>query len=250
MERIDIYRLQQSWGGMPILTIFPGLTTAPFASDDLHIICLILGVYQTVLLLCLIPMLIKFYIQPAYVYTIDGIPEWCTNAETILFTGTYGLIPVYPPNSIAAQISWYDQENIFIHTSLAYFSIDVAWLIIVWSCASIGTPTQPRSRDRYIRNLIRFKFFFTNIFLVALLIAGIYFLQEIRRDNHHCGSDGKPKASTPDEGAWYLFFCILIVTYAVELMVWPAIFINKLTRQVKMNPLFCSSNRYNESRAV
>ena len=234
---------------MPILAIFPGLTTAPFASDDLHIICLILGVYRAILLLCLIPILIEFYIRPSYVYTIDGIPEWCTNSQTITFAGKFGLIPVYPPSTVASQVSWYDRENAFVQTSLAYFLIDVAWLIILWASASIGTPTRPRSRDAYVRNLIKFKFFFTNVFLVALLVAGIYYPQEIRRDNYHCGGDGEPKSATPDEGVWYLFFCILIVTYAVELMVWPAIYINKLTRRVvKMtNPYCCCGNRYNIS---
>ena len=109
---------------MPILAIFPGLTTAPFASDDLHIICLILGVYRAILLLCpdthayriLHPTIVRVYHR-----WHTGI--WCTNSLTLIFAGKFGLIPVYPPMTIASQASWYDRENAFVQTSLAKVEI-------------------------------------------------------------------------------------------------------------------------------
>ena len=156
---------------MPILTIFSGLTTAPFASDDLHIICLILGVYRAILLLCLIPMLIEFYIRPLYVYHRWHTGIWCTNSQTLIFAGKFGLIPVYLPRPSHRRFLG-TIEKICIRTNIAGIlpKIDVAWLIILWACASMGTPTRPTSRDAYVRNIrSNSNSFLPMSFLVALL---------------------------------------------------------------------------------
>ena len=29
--------------------------------------------------------------------------------------------------------------------------MDVAWILMIWGAASVGTPTQPKGRDDYLR---------------------------------------------------------------------------------------------------
>ncbi len=37
----------------------------------------------------------------------------------------------------------------------------------------------------------------------------------------------------PDSGPFYNFFCVLIVSYAFELLVWPAITVNKFVQWIR-----------------
>ncbi|KAL7535163.1 hypothetical protein ACHAXR_006312 [Thalassiosira sp. AJA248-18] len=213
---------------MPALTIFnkPKFTTRPFASDDMHIVCLILSLYRAVQFVCLVPLVIKYYIQLATGgdIIINGVPSWC-DQYLYYYNFTYedGEIPIFKEDvEVEYKSDTFWEE--FIGNALFYFAIDVAWIILVWRSASIGTPTQPFSRDIYIRNT----------YPLAMISIGIYYVYDMRNDNYGCGDDGNP-ASIPDEGVWYGLFCALLVTYALEILVWPAIITNKFIRVLKVN---------------
>ncbi|KAL7535218.1 hypothetical protein ACHAXR_007620 [Thalassiosira sp. AJA248-18] len=101
-----------------------------------------------------------------------------------------------------------------------------------------------------------------NIFPIALVGFGIWKVHEVRRDNYGCGDEtprckrmtflyriiifSKNKKKThpfffydsldyPDATWEYIFFCILLVTYTLELLIWPTIVVNKITRWMKSN---------------
>lgn len=58
---------------------------------------------------------------------------------------------------------------------------------------------------------------------------GIILVYLLRKDNYGCGDEDEP-FDAPDQGAWYVLFCILLVTYAFELLVFPAMIVNKIVK--------------------
>lgn len=220
---------------MPAITILGKLTTRPFASDDMHIACMILGVYRVIQFICLFPILAVFVFDQVKGngLIINGVPSWCTQYHE--FNSTYeGVeVPIFKEQidiEYAPDYWWED----FVGNALVYFLLDVVWLIMVWRSSSIGTPTEPMSRDKYIRNLLKFKMFFSNLYPMALLGMGIYYVSAVRKNNYGCGNDGEPMEH-PDKGAMYGLFCTLLVTYALELLIFPAMLTNKVIRKLKIN---------------
>jgi hypothetical protein len=82
------------------------------------------------------------------------------------------------------------------------------------------------------RKLIIFKMFIIDCFPVALIIVGCIQVNEGRKNNYGCG-DQPLVTDPPDSGVFYNLFCVLIVSYALELLVWPAIFANKIVRWIR-----------------
>ena len=39
----------------------------------------------------------------------------------------------------------------FVVMSCAFIVLDITWMVMVWVAASVGTPTQPKGRDEYLR---------------------------------------------------------------------------------------------------
>lgn len=85
--------------------------------------------------------------------------------------------------------------------------------------------------------LLMFKIFITNPFPLLLLIFGIGSIHSLRQDNYGCG-EGEEVTDKPDEGAMHHLFSILLITYALELLVWPAVIANFLIRRLKRTALF------------
>lgn len=82
------------------------------------------------------------------------------------------------------------------------------------------------------RKLVLFKMFIINCFPIALIIVGCIRVNEVRKDNYGCG-DQPLKGDPPDSGPFYSLLCVLMVSYAFELLVFPAIIANKITRLVR-----------------
>ena len=78
--------------------------------------------------------------------------------------------------------------------------------------------------------------FAITLFPAALVTFGILKVVTIRKDNYGCG-DKSLISQPPDSGVFYAFFCVLLVTYALELLVWPAVLANKIMRWIKSNKL-------------
>ncbi|KAL7546266.1 hypothetical protein ACHAWF_009601 [Thalassiosira exigua] len=227
---------------MPAIEIFRGLDTRPFASDDMHIPCLILSLYRAVQFVCLVPVVIYLYLRNVRGEDIlvNGVPRWCSQYELYNFTYSNGRVPIFK-----GEKSWSQETDKFldqfIANAVAYFMIDVAWITMVWMSASIGTPTEPLRRDVYIRNLLKFKMLFSNIYPSVLVAMGVYRVYNVRNNNYGCGNDGTP-VYRPDEGPWYGLFCTLLITYALEILVWPAIMTNKIVDLLRINR-FWNRNR-------
>ena len=74
----------------------------------------------------------------------------------------------------------------FIIASVLYSIIDIALSMATWSAASVGTPTEPRGRDKALRSVIWIKIVFMNLLLVGVLGSGIYLVAHGRRTNYGC----------------------------------------------------------------
>ncbi len=82
------------------------------------------------------------------------------------------------------------------------------------------------------RKLILFKMIIIDCFPIALIIVGCMQVNEGRQNNYGCG-DQSLVTDPPDSGVFYHLFCVLIVSYALELLVWPAIVTNKIMRYIR-----------------
>lgn len=85
------------------------------------------------------------------------------------------------------------------------------------------------------RPLIMYKMFAVNIFPIVLIALGIARIAEGRQNNYGCGEE-EPKFY-PDDGPIYGLFCVLIVTFALELLVFPAIVTNKIVHLIRASKL-------------
>ena len=81
---------------------------------------------------------------------INGVPPWCDDYSSLNFVGKDGLIPIFK-EEVDLDFIVNTTFASFISNALAYFLLDVAWMVMIWSSASIGTPTEPMRRDVYIR---------------------------------------------------------------------------------------------------
>ena len=90
-------------------------------------------------------------------------------------------------------------------------------------------------RDEYLRPLIIYKMFAVNVLPILLLAIGIAKIVDMRKDNYGC-QDEQPKYY-PDETPSYYLFCILMFTYALELLVFPTIATNKVVQQIRRSKL-------------
>jgi len=143
-----------------------------------------------------------------------------------------GRVPIFSTEKV--EINEDPFISLFLSPALGLFAVDVAWLVMVWASSSVGTPTEPYGRDRYIRNLLKFKMFFSNLYPIALVALGITYVHLIRADNYGCGENGEviPGESREDT-PYYGLFCAFLVLVAMELLVWPAMLMNKITKALK-----------------
>lgn len=146
---------------MPALAVFRKFTTRPFGGDDLHIVCLILGVYRLIQFICLAPLGIHYYlrrIRGEDIY-VNGIPPWCDQYDPsqilLLFVDDLSIaeIPNYDSGG-SDKILSYQRTSfglLFVALAFIYFAADITWICMVWSASSLGTPTETEQRDGYLR---------------------------------------------------------------------------------------------------
>jgi len=136
----------------------------------------------------------------------------------------------------------------YLIVSVIYTVVDIALSLGIWSAAGVGTPTEPRGRDQALRTIIWLKLIFMNFLLIIVLASGLYFVAEGRRTNYGCGVDHNNNAQNTNaveqfEGSpWYIMYCVVMFTYAFELLFWPCITLNQtgrsLTKTSKKSRLF------------
>jgi len=196
----------------------------------MHIVCIILGLYRAVQFVCLCPLWFHFYLVKARGedLLVNGVPRWCSQYyESSSSSAEGGELPTFKKDIDYAENEVFSIMSEFLWSSAVYFFLDVAWMIMVWNSASVGTPTEPMKRDVYIRNLIKFKMLAIILFPLVLLSLGVFYVYRLRDENYGCGANGEPVAN-PDEGVWYGLLCALLFTYALEVIMLPVCIVNKL----------------------
>ena len=114
-------------------------------------------------------------------------------------------------------------------------AIDVGWILCLWNFAGTGTPTNPGPRNVFLRRLIYLRWTVINLFPIVLLVVGCLKVYQVRRDNYGCGEDEVLVSSPPDSGVQYNLFCTLLVTYALEMFIWPAVFVSHVVYLFRRN---------------
>lgn len=203
---------------------------------------------------CLVPWLVhslKNKLQALDVW-INGVPYWCPQYPQ-LKNATQGIwfvpqiweiekeLNLDGNSSSSTTNSFFSDDapqayGIFI--ALAYLGINISWLCMLWSAASIGTPTEPDRRDKYLRPLIIFQIIAGICCPVVLLATGINGVQHFRSNNYQCGYGVPPPDIPPDETVFFHFFAVLMVTYGLELLFWPATFTSNIIRCFKQRGMF------------
>ncbi len=112
----------------------------------------------------------------------DGYPSWC--ADDVQFHYAYRSdqnTVATAPEDMVIPFSFY------LTVTVIYTLLDIVLSLATWSAASVGTPTEPRGRDKVLRTLIWIKITFMNVLLLVVLASGIFFVAEGRRTNYGCG---------------------------------------------------------------
>lgn len=94
------------------------------------------------------------------------------------------------------------------------------------------------SQYLHLSNLIKVKMFATNIFPILLLMFGMLSISYFRRNNYGCGFDVPDQSDTILVKAALSISSVLIVTYALELLMFPAMMVNEVIRCLRKNHLF------------
>ena len=79
---------------------------------------------------------------------VNGYPVWCPQSDTYWDNPT-----------MVETLAEYEERQItrntflseFVLMSCAFLVLDISWMVMVWVAASVGTPTQPKGRDEYLR---------------------------------------------------------------------------------------------------
>ncbi len=160
------------------------------------------------------------------------MPYWCPQYEElkenltspIYFAGEVADFSKFRNGLFVPRVaSFYNGDGPYVYSMIiaaVYFGINISWLCMVWSAASIGTPTEPDGRDKYLRPLIIFQLIAGVCFPAILLAIGIHGVWYYRDDNYRCGPDVPPPDVPPDQFVYFHFFSILIITYALEVLFW------------------------------
>lgn len=77
--------------------------------------------------------------------------------------------------------------------------------------------------------------FAVNVLPIVLLSFGIAKVIDMRRNNYGCG-DQEP-VYYPDQSPIYGLFCVLMFTFALELLVFPTIIVNKIVHWIRRTKL-------------
>lgn len=80
---------------------------------------------------------------------INGMGPWCPQYAHIYNNKDFLVLT-------ADEVAKYEFSrpifpSIFLVLAGVFMALDVAWILMVWTAATVGTPTQPSGRDKYLR---------------------------------------------------------------------------------------------------
>jgi hypothetical protein len=186
---------------------------------------------------CLAPILIRMLVRRfngADVY-INGYANWCPqyyqyqNEDYLFLTLNEANGGIEFTRSRVASITF--------GLAFVFIVLDVSWIVMLWATAMVGTPTNGIGRDDHQRRLLMFKMLVLNAFPLVLLITGILFVEGMRYDNYGCGIGVElvTNVSNPEYNFAATLFKVLLVTYALELLVFPSIIVNRIVSAIRNN---------------
>jgi len=226
---------------MPALKLFGcgknnrGFTTRPFAGDDLQVICALFGIYRIIQLACILPFWVKLYLYRFHGQNLigpDDIPSWCLNPLEAYAFSTEEIKDTHQENAMKFTTSMLVPFALFLIVSLIYTFLDMGLSLAIWSAASVGTPTEPKGRDKALRSLILIKVVFMNLMIFLVLASGIYLVMAGRKYNYGCGMINDNMVEEFESSAWYKMFSVTMVTYAFEFLLWPCILTNQISSSI------------------
>ena len=91
---------------------------------------------------------------------------------------------------------------------------------------------------RFVRNLIKVKMFAISIIPIALIAFGIISIHYFRHNNYGCGTNVPDQSTTMRSRATQSIVSVLVVTYALEVLVFPLMMVNSLIRYLKNHHFF------------
>lgn len=171
---------------------------------------------------CIVPFWVKLYLfrlKGRNFVDPDGTPSWCiTEADPLQIIAVQSISnndtdsDSSNPIENGDSLSFSDDSKLmiiaftyFLVISFLYNVIDIALSMAIWSAASVGTPTEPRGRDKALRSIIWLKVICMNLLLAFVLGSGIYLVAHGRKTNYGCGGDAN------NEKVQYFEVSILLV---------------------------------------
>ncbi len=232
------------------------LTTRPLAGDDFQIVCILNGAFRITTLLCAIPVwVLIFQVRLSGTEMMPGgQPFWCESEEIPELWALYA----GPPAAAAQQqvlsdsSSFNDDDDglddatkhqlrsmvipfsLYLTVSLLYNILDIVLSLAIWNAAAIGTPVEPRGRDRALVSMVWAKMTVLNLLLFTVLGSGIYLTYSGRVYNYGCSSQDKQAVLQYESTIWYGLFSVSMAIYAVEILLWPCTIMNQVGHAIAL----------------
>jgi hypothetical protein len=80
---------------------------------------------------------------------VNGVPVWCSQYEFRDEGGDFIILTTEQHETLDISRGSFSQN--FIILACIFMALDVAWILMVWGAATVGTPTQSMGRDEYLR---------------------------------------------------------------------------------------------------
>ena len=230
------------------------LTTRPLAGDDFHIVCILNGAFRIISLVCTLPVWVLIF-QVRLSGTemmINDQPFWCRSSEEVDLWTLYVSPPVEQLQNVVNGTSFGPIEediddvtkhqlrsmvipfSLYLTVSLLYNILDMVLSLAMWNAAAIGTPVEPRGRERALVSMIWIKMTFLNLLLFTVLGSGIYLTHAGRVYNYGCSSLHDQAVHHYESTIWYGLFCAAMAIYAVELLMWPCMIMNQVGHAIAL----------------
>jgi hypothetical protein len=123
--------------------------------------------------------------------------------------------------------------SLYLIISLLYNALDIILSLAIWNAAAIGTPVEPRGREKALVSMVWIKITFMNLLLLAVLGSGIFLTYTGREYNYGCDVH-QNSVEYYENSIWYGFFSASMAVYAVELLMWPCIIMNQVGNAIAL----------------
>ncbi len=125
--------------------------------------------------------------------------------------------------------------SLYLIVSLLYNILDIVLSLAIWNAAAMGTPVEPRGREKALVSMLWIKITFMNLLLLTVLSSGVYLTQSGRMFNYGCSSLNNQAVEDFESSTWYGLFSVSMAVYAIELLMWPCAIMNQVGNAIAMH---------------